>query len=186
VLRLRHALEERGWTFRLQRLERVPGHGQVQRGEHRHARRREIPVEIDAVQVHDIDRPSLESLGDGASVALLRAQLRRPVEHPRLGLDFDHVAGRRRSGAGDHDRAVSRLDQRPIEKRQHLLRAADRAGSHRRQRIGDIEDRQAHAALGRASWAEASRTNACQRGPVMPQSNCSYRSRPAFGRAAKS
>ncbi len=52
------------------------------------------------------------------------------------------LAADRRPFDGDHDRPMTRRDDRAIELREHLLRTTDRIEADRRERIGDADDGQ--------------------------------------------
>ena len=64
--------------------------------------------------------------------------------------------------ARDHDAAVPGGHQRAVQRGQDLFGPADSVGPHRRQRIGNAEDGQGHA-------AGASHARALNRVPVMGQ-----------------
>ena len=142
----------------------------MKRRERGRAGRGQVGVKIDAVQVDEIDRPPLQRDRDGAPVPRPGAPLGGLIERPCLARDSDQSSGGPGALLRHDDRAAACLDQRAVELGQHLLRPTDRVRADRRQRIGDAEDGEIHAARSSRSSVRAARTSACQCAPVMPQS----------------
>nr|WP_245263027.1 hypothetical protein [Mesorhizobium sp. LSJC277A00] len=97
-------------------------------------------MKIDAVQMNHIDRPSGAGSGDRFAMSLLRAALRRLVEHAVFSRYFHKGTARAGAAAANDDRAVAGANQPPIENRQNLFGTADSIGSDGCERVGDIED----------------------------------------------
>ena len=167
---------------------RVPGRRQVQRDQLGHAQvgRRQVGVEVDAVQVHHVDRLRRQHLLDGA--LLPGPELAALRRRERLGgrARRNQRAAHPRSGVGDHQRPVAGFDQRGVQLPEHLLRATDGVGADRRERVGDAEDGEAHSGPSSASAAIASAARARNRAPSRPHACASYSSGPAWGGRVKS
>ena len=120
--------------------------------------RRQVGVEVQAVQVHDIG--TVEPGRHGAANGGLRLRVRRWVEWWRHGGDGGQLARDLRALACDHDGTMAGCRQGVVDGSQYLLRPADRVRPHGCQRIGDAQHRQ--------HIARAARLR--QRAPVMPHS----------------
>jgi hypothetical protein len=84
-----------------------------------------------------------ERRGDGAAMVPVCAGAGVPVQHALDARNLRQLARHPRAGAGDDERAVARADQRRVEMDRHLLGAAGRVGTDRRQGVGDAEDGEA-------------------------------------------
>ena len=142
----------------------------MQRREDRHAGRRQIGVEIDAMHVDEVDRPTGERSRDRRPVARPGPLSGRLVEEAAFARNLDQLPEGRGARAGDDERAVAGRGKRPIERGQDLLRAAAGVDADRRQRIGDAEDRERHEVGSSPSSRDAASTRGTHRAPVMPQS----------------
>ena len=118
---------------------RVPVGRQVQGGQDRDARRRQIGGKVDAVQVHDVDRLARQHLGDGATRVGLGRALGAVVERPVTPGNCVQMPGDPRPVRRHDDRAMSGRHQGPVERRQDLLRAAGAVGRNARQGVADAE-----------------------------------------------
>ena len=64
------AMQESAGAPRPQRLGRIPAHGQMQRCQHRRAHGRQIGVEVDPMQMHDIDALGAQDFANRTRVSL--------------------------------------------------------------------------------------------------------------------
>lgn len=113
-------------------------------GDERRAARGAVSAEIDAMQMHEIDRKAIAGIVDGAAVPRPSPPPRQIVERAALALDRQVNAGDLRPLAGDHQGSVSAFHQSRVKRAQHLLGAADGVAADRREWIGDVEDGQRH------------------------------------------
>jgi hypothetical protein len=156
-------------AHRRERLGGVPRAGQIQRDQRANAGRRSVPVEVDAMQMDEVDRPALERPRDGGAVmppaGLACLRIERAVD-PRYRQQRSGDVG---TSGGDHERSMPGIDQAAIDLPDDLLGAADRTRTDRRKRIGDVEDGEAHRGPCSASSASAAAAHFCHTVPVMPQ-----------------
>ena len=172
--------------------------------QHRHAEARQITVEVDAVHVHEVDRPAIERTVERAPNPRVYRAAYAIVDGTARNRNADELSDYPRSFLGDDDRAVAGRHQPVVESTQHLFGPANRVPTNRGERKCDIEDGQRtfvglagiaceagrrcreigirpHAVQHRCpkpSSASASPARARHRAPVMPHSNCSYHSGP--------
>ncbi len=164
VLRRRDAVEPCVGPPRVQGLGRIPSRWQMKGCQDRRTGSRQVAVEIDAMEVHEVHGLAGQHGRDRSPVAGLRFALRRIVEHAfRTG---DRLQLARDAGTlGCHDDgAMSGRHEGPVQDRQDLLGASGRIGRNARQRIADAQHREAHG--GKPRSASAVRTSPCQRSPV--------------------
>ncbi len=142
ALRFGDAVQEHVLPFGKQRLRRIPAARQVQRREHGRPVARQIRAVIEPVQMHDINRFPPQHIRDGLAYARMGRRPRAVVDGlARVGpADADMHAAYMRAIASDDDGAVAGLDERPIERRQDLFRAADRVRPDIREGVADAED----------------------------------------------
>ncbi len=125
---------------------------------------RQIGIEIDTMEVHEVDRFASQHGRDRGAVFGLRFAFCRLVQHtlgpgdrPQLAVD----AGSR----GRHDdRTMAGRHEGTVQGRQDLLGAAGCVGGDARQGIADTQHREAHSGSPRSDTAP--RTRLCQRSPV--------------------
>ena len=103
-------------------------------------------MEVHAVQVDDVDALAREHPLDRGCRPRACRGCRGLVDAAVHGGRLDEPAGGGRPLTRDHDRAVAEAHEAPVEKAQHLLRAARGVRTDRRQRVGDAQDREAHRA----------------------------------------
>jgi hypothetical protein len=168
ALGIGHTVQPQVGARGLQRRGRIPAERQVQ-GDEGRTIRRQVGVEVDAVQMDEVDRPAAPAFGDDLALRRPRPLPRRVVQRPDLRRDRAQGAGDLGAFAGHHQRPVPGPDQRVVEGGQHLLCPADRVRADRRQRIRDVEHRQDHGGGSSSSSATAAATRPGHSDPVIPQ-----------------
>ena len=100
--------------------------------------------EIERVAVDQVHREARQCLGNRLTMPPLGLGARVPGDLRRNRPGRHQGPGCLRAEIGDDDRMMAGLDQRAVERRQHLLGAADRVRADRGQAVADAEHGQRH------------------------------------------
>ena len=141
-LRCRDALQVD--AGQVERRGRVPPRRQMQRREHRNVGTGCVVIEIDAVEMHHVDRLALEGSLDRVPCGSLCARQGELVDGPVVPGQGNERPGAPRALLGDDQRTVTRFDESAIDCREDLLGTAHGVRADRRQRVRHVQHGQPH------------------------------------------
>jgi hypothetical protein len=149
----------------LQRLRRIPVQRQVQGHEPRDALGcGEIEAVVDAVQMHHVGAIATHGVLDERAQVSVDLLARRGVDRPVRTRGGDQQSRGPGAFRRHDDGAAAALGDGAVEAAEHLFGAAHGIGVDARERVGDAEYGQAHAAS--SSRRKAAAAQSRQRAPV--------------------
>jgi hypothetical protein len=93
-LHCRDTMQKGLWPVQVENLHWIPGWWEMQGDEYRHARWRQVRIEVNAMHVHKVDGPALQRPGDRPVVLLLGLLSHLFVQRLALRRSGDERAGR--------------------------------------------------------------------------------------------